>query len=117
MKVQKFFGVRIPAIPLLPHPLLLSPSHPWYPPLICYPPPVMDREDMLMTFEDHVRQLEKEEDESKGRERERERRKHRKNRDAFQVWPIVVLMAVLNYPKGACYLWADLADWRVLIYF
>ena len=45
----------------------------------------MDREDMLMTFEEHIRQLEKEEEESRGRERERERRKHRKNRDAFQV--------------------------------
>ena len=44
----------------------------------------MDKEDMLLTFEDHIRHLEKEEDDSKQKERERERRKQRKNRDAFQ---------------------------------
>ena len=46
---------------------------------------VMDKEDMLLAFEGHIRRLEKEEEESKQRERERERRKFRKNRDAFQV--------------------------------
>ncbi len=38
---------------------------------------------MLVTFEEHIRRLEKDEDESKQRERERERRKQRKNRDSF----------------------------------
>ncbi|KAL5497081.1 hypothetical protein EMCRGX_G013480 [Ephydatia muelleri] len=46
----------------------------------------MDKEDMLVTFEDHIRQLEKEEEESKQKDRERERRKFRKNRDAFQAF-------------------------------
>ena len=46
---------------------------------------VMDKEDQLITFEDHIRRLEREEEDSKLREKERERRKHRKNRDAFQV--------------------------------
>ena len=45
----------------------------------------MDKEDQLITFEDHIRRLEREEEDSKLREKERERRKHRKNRDAFQV--------------------------------
>ena len=45
----------------------------------------MDKEDMLIAFEDHIRGLEKEEEEGKQRDRERERRKFRKNRDAFLV--------------------------------
>ena len=45
----------------------------------------MDKEDMLVTFGDHIRKLEKEEEEHKAKDRERERRTHRKNRDAFQV--------------------------------
>ena len=46
----------------------------------------MDKEDMLVAFEDHIRGLEREEDEGKQKDRERERRKFRKNRDAFLVW-------------------------------
>ena len=45
----------------------------------------MEREDMLIAFEDHIRVLEKEEEEGKLKDRERERRKYRKNRDAFLV--------------------------------
>ena len=80
----------------------LSPSLSLLPPLLLTPPPpsfhsslpplsslllhtVMDKEDQLITFEDHIRRLEREEEESKLREKERERRKHRKNRDAFEV--------------------------------
>jgi hypothetical protein len=40
--------------------------------------------DMLVTFGEHIRKLEKEE-EHKAKDRERERRTQRKNRDAFQV--------------------------------
>ena len=46
---------------------------------------VMDKEDMLLTFGDHIRRLEREEEEHKAKDRERERRTQRKNRDAFQV--------------------------------
>ena len=46
---------------------------------------VMDKEDMLITFEDHIRQLEMEEDEAKQKEKDREKRGQRKNRDAFLV--------------------------------
>jgi hypothetical protein len=46
---------------------------------------VMDKEDMLVTFGEHIRKLEKEEEEHKAKDRERERRTQRKNRDAFQV--------------------------------
>ena len=49
------------------------------------PHPVMDKEDMLIAFEDLIRQLEREEEASRQREKERERRRYRKNRDAFQV--------------------------------
>ncbi len=45
----------------------------------------MDKDDMLVAFEEHIRSLEKEEDINKQRDRERERRTYRKNRDAFQV--------------------------------
>ena len=47
---------------------------------------VMDKEDMLLTFGEHIRRLEREEEEHKIKDRERERRQQRKNRDAFQVW-------------------------------
>ena len=45
----------------------------------------MDREDMLIAFEDHIRALEKEEEGGRLRDRDRERRKFRKNRDSFLV--------------------------------
>ena len=56
----------------------------------------MDKEDQLITFEDHIRRLEREEEDSKLREKERERRKHRKNRDAFQV-------SLVNQPSPCSY--------------
>jgi len=43
----------------------------------------MDKEDALITFEDHIRELEKEVDSEKEREKKRVKRQQRKNRDAF----------------------------------
>ena len=43
----------------------------------------MDKEDALIVFEDHIRQLEKEEEVEKEKERKRQKRFQRKNRDAF----------------------------------
>lgn len=43
----------------------------------------MDKEDALVVFEEHIRELEKEEEEDKEREKKRLKRQHRKNRDAF----------------------------------
>merc|ERR1719350_181623 len=43
----------------------------------------MDKEDALIVFEDHIRQLEKEEDVEKDKERKRQKRHQRKNRDAL----------------------------------
>merc|ERR1711988_1403005 len=43
----------------------------------------MDKEDALIVFEDHIRQLEKEEDVEKDKERKRQKRHQRKNRDGF----------------------------------
>ncbi|KAL1123097.1 hypothetical protein AAG570_002185 [Ranatra chinensis] len=43
----------------------------------------MDKEDALIVFEDHIRELEKEEEEEKEREKKRRKRQQRKNRDAF----------------------------------
>ena len=45
----------------------------------------MDKEDMLITFEDHIRRLEQGEEEIKRRDKDRERRGQRKNRDSFIV--------------------------------
>lgn len=43
----------------------------------------MDKEDALIVFEEHIRQLEKEEIEDKEREKRRYKRQCRKNRDQF----------------------------------
>merc|ERR1719391_1240569 len=43
----------------------------------------MDKEDALITFEDHIRELEKEEDAEKEKEKKRVKRQQRKNRDAM----------------------------------
>ena len=43
----------------------------------------MDKEDALIVFEDHIRELEKEEETEKEKEKKRLRRNQRKNRDAF----------------------------------
>merc|ERR1712051_37249 len=43
----------------------------------------MDKEDALIVFEDHIRQLEKEEDVEKDKERKRQKRHQRRNRDAL----------------------------------
>merc|ERR1712130_1043886 len=42
----------------------------------------MDKEDALVTFEDHIRELEKEEEQEKDKEKKRTKRLQRKNRDA-----------------------------------
>merc|ERR1739846_209614 len=43
----------------------------------------MDKEDALIVFEDHIRELEKEEEQEKEKERKRTKRSQRKNRDAM----------------------------------
>ena len=43
----------------------------------------MDKEDALIVFEDHIRELEKEEEVEREKERNRIRRQQRKSRDAF----------------------------------
>ncbi len=43
----------------------------------------MDKEDALIVFEDHIRELEKEEEAEREKERKRKKRIERKNRDAF----------------------------------
>ncbi|XP_014239361.1 pre-mRNA-processing factor 40 homolog A isoform X2 [Cimex lectularius] len=43
----------------------------------------MDKEDALIVFEDHIRELEKEEEEDKEKEKKRRKRQQRKNRDSF----------------------------------
>ncbi|KAG8225054.1 hypothetical protein J437_LFUL000032, partial [Ladona fulva] len=45
----------------------------------------MDKEDALIVFEDHIRELEKEEEELKEREKRRLKRQQRKNRDSFVI--------------------------------
>jgi len=45
----------------------------------------MDKEDALIVFENHIRELQKEEEEEKERDKRRIKRQHRKNRDAFIV--------------------------------
>ncbi|XP_008557971.1 pre-mRNA-processing factor 40 homolog A isoform X1 [Microplitis demolitor] len=43
----------------------------------------MDKEDALLVFDNHIRQLEKDEEEEKEREKKRRKRQERKNRDGF----------------------------------
>ena len=43
----------------------------------------MDKEDALIVFEDHIRELEKEEEAERDKERKLVKRAQRKNRDAF----------------------------------
>ncbi|XP_033226926.1 pre-mRNA-processing factor 40 homolog B [Belonocnema kinseyi] len=43
----------------------------------------MDKEDALLVYENHIRQLEKDEEEEKEREKKRRKRQERKNRDGF----------------------------------
>lgn len=43
----------------------------------------MDKEDALLVFEEHIRQLEQDEEEEREREKRRIKRQQRKNRDAF----------------------------------
>lgn len=45
----------------------------------------MDKEDALVVFEDHIRELEKEEEEEKERGKKRTKRQQRKNREGFGV--------------------------------
>ena len=43
----------------------------------------MEKEDALIVFEDHIRELEAEEESERDKEKKRVRRLQRKNRDAF----------------------------------
>ena len=43
----------------------------------------MEKEDALIVFEDHIRELEMEEEQERDKEKKRVRRLQRKNRDAF----------------------------------
>lgn len=45
----------------------------------------MDKEDMLIAFEDHIRALELEQVEEKQKEKSKKRRQQRKNREGFLV--------------------------------
>ena len=44
-----------------------------------------EKEDMLISFEEHIRALEQEEEEEKQREKNRVKRQQRKNREGFLV--------------------------------
>lgn len=61
---------------------------------------VMDKEDMLLTFEDHIRKLEQEEEENKMKDKERERRNQRKKRDHFQVLSVFSIVHTVCDTKG-----------------
>lgn len=49
----------------------------------------MDKEDALVVFEQHIRELEHEEEEERERGKRRIKRLQRKNRDSFLVWYIL----------------------------
>lgn len=57
----------------------------------------MDKEDALLVFENHIRQLEKDEEEEKDREKKRRKRQERKNRDGFIVRILKKLKYYLSY--------------------
>lgn len=52
----------------------------------------MDKEDALVVFDQHIRELEHEEEEERERGKRRNKRLQRKNRDSF-----LVIMAVLQF--------------------
>lgn len=62
----------------------------------------MDKEDALIVFEEHIRELEREEAEDKEREKRRVKRLHRKNRDNFVVsisQPQILLSVKFDFSK------------------
>lgn len=75
----------------------------------------MDKEDALLVFENHIRQLEKDEEEEKEREKKRRKRQERKNRDGFIVcganYSFIIFLISLNY----CYLICFLKSFRVYL--
>jgi len=50
----------------------------------------MDKEDALIVFEKHIKDLEREEEEEREQEKKRKRRMERKNRDAFLVQQLLL---------------------------
>lgn len=62
----------------------------------------MDKEDALVVFEDHIRELEKEEAEEGEREKRRQKRQQRKNRDNFGVSPMFMFYKIEFYCQGVC---------------
>lgn len=59
----------------------------------------MDKEDAILVFENHIRQLEKDEEEEKEREKKRRKRQERKNRDGFIVSVLFFLFSSLFLRK------------------
>lgn len=77
----------------------------------------MDKEDALMVFENHIRQLEKDEEEEKECEKKRRKRQERKNRDGFIVSvtdcfqiPLLLLCHIIF--QYLCYLYITLSTAR-----
>lgn len=60
----------------------------------------MDKEDALIVFEEHIREMEKEEEEEKEKEKKRRKRQQRKNRDAFGV---SFVLYVYNRGRSLCH--------------
>lgn len=60
-------------------------KHYKYPLLPCHFFVECEKEDMLISFEEHIRTLEQEEEEEKQREKNRVKRQQRKNREGFLV--------------------------------
>jgi pre-mRNA-processing factor 40 len=58
----------------------------------------MDKEDALVVFEEHIRELEKEEEEEKEREKKRSKRQQRKNRERFGVSSISLASTSIYFP-------------------
>ena len=55
----------------------------------------MDKEDALIVFEQHIRELENEEEEERERGKRRTKRLQRKNRDSF----LVCVLLLIFYTK------------------
>lgn len=69
----------------------------------------MDKEDALIVFENHIRQLEKDEEEEKECEKKRRKRQERKNRDGF----IVSVKSIFNFIVN-CYNYVSEQEWEKL---
>lgn len=64
----------------------------------------MDKEDALVVFEQHIRELETEEEEERERAKRRTKRLQRKNRDSYLVRRLYFIVVPFSWQMALVYL-------------